>query len=131
MNFKYCRFQKEIVLRCVRWYLAYPLSLRRVEEMMTERGVSVDHSTINRWVNKFSPLLEAEARRRQMLGLGRWVVSEKWLCASYLQPQLFETAQAILRKNAKFNPAQLVNVCPDTSWGHQLSRLFEARTLVF
>ena len=70
---------------------------------MTERGVSVDHSTINRWVNKFSPLLEAEARRRQMLGLGRWVVSEKWLCASYLQPQLFETAQAILRKNAKFN----------------------------
>lgn len=45
--------------------LAYPLSLRHVEEMMTERGILDVHSTINRWVNKFSPLLAAEARKRR------------------------------------------------------------------
>jgi putative transposase len=40
----------------MRWYLAYPLSSRQVEELMEERGVSVDHATINRWVLKYSPL---------------------------------------------------------------------------
>lgn len=42
----------------VRWYLAYPLSYRDVEELALERGLKVDHSTINRWVIKYSPLLE-------------------------------------------------------------------------
>ena len=41
---------KEIMCMGVRWYLAYPLSTRHVEELMEERGVEVDHSTINRWV---------------------------------------------------------------------------------
>jgi len=40
----------EVMLTCVRWYVAYPLSLRHVEKMMQERGVFVDHSTVHRWV---------------------------------------------------------------------------------
>jgi putative transposase len=47
---------RDIILTCVRWYPAYPLSSRQVEELMEERGVSVDHATINRWVLKYSPL---------------------------------------------------------------------------
>jgi putative transposase len=47
---------RDIILTCMRWYLAYPLSSRQVEELMEERGVSVDHATINRWVLKYSPL---------------------------------------------------------------------------
>jgi len=43
-------FEKDIILTCVRWYVAYPLSYRQLEELMQERGVSVDHATINRWV---------------------------------------------------------------------------------
>jgi putative transposase len=43
-------FVKDIILTCVRWYVAYPLSNRHVEELMRERGVPVDHSTVNRWV---------------------------------------------------------------------------------
>ena len=39
----------DVILTCVRWYVAYPLSLRHLEEMMAERGVSVDHSTVHRW----------------------------------------------------------------------------------
>ena len=42
----------DVMLTCVRWYIAYPLSLRHVEEMMQERGVFVDHSTVHRWALK-------------------------------------------------------------------------------
>lgn len=55
ISFKGAHFDKDIILTCVRWYVAYPLSTRHLEEMMAERGVSVDHSTINRWVIKYSP----------------------------------------------------------------------------
>ncbi|MDG1108289.1 MAG: IS6 family transposase, partial [Burkholderiaceae bacterium] len=40
------------MLTCVRWYVAYPLSLRHIEEMMRERGVFVDHATVHRWTSK-------------------------------------------------------------------------------
>jgi len=40
---------RDIILTCVRWYLAYPVSYCQVEELMDERGVSVDHATIQRW----------------------------------------------------------------------------------
>jgi putative transposase len=47
VTFKGTHFEATVILTCVRWYLAYPLSYRQLEEMMQERGVSVDHSTIN------------------------------------------------------------------------------------
>ena len=50
VSFKGAHFPQEIILTCVRWYVAYPLSCRHIEELMEERGVSVDHATINRWV---------------------------------------------------------------------------------
>lgn len=49
---------KEIILMVVRWYVSYALSYRDIEEMMLERGTKVDHSTLNRWVIEYSPLLE-------------------------------------------------------------------------
>ena len=49
----------------VRWYAAYPLSFRNIEEMMTERGVFVDHSRLHRWSNKMLPVLAAAFRRRK------------------------------------------------------------------
>ena len=55
----------EVMLVCVRWYAAYPLSLRQIEEMMVERGVVVDHATIHRWSIKMMPILAAVFRRRQ------------------------------------------------------------------
>jgi transposase-like protein len=57
------RFAKDIILICVRWYLAYPRSYRNLEEMMAERGVQVHHSNIYRWVQKFTLKLEAAFRR--------------------------------------------------------------------
>jgi putative transposase len=64
VSFKGAHFPKEIILMGVRWYVAYPLSTRHVEELMQERGVSVDHSTVNRWVIKYSPQLEEAFHRR-------------------------------------------------------------------
>ena len=48
--FKWRHFEAEIILLNVRWYLRYPLSYRNLEEMMVERGLSIDHTTIYRWV---------------------------------------------------------------------------------
>ena len=52
------RFLIDIILVCIRWYAAYSLSYHHLEEIMQERGVFVDHSSINRWAVRFLPLLE-------------------------------------------------------------------------
>ncbi len=59
ISFKGSHFNKEMILQSVRWYLAYALSYRDTEEIMKERVLDVDHSTLNRWVVKYSPQLEA------------------------------------------------------------------------
>jgi putative transposase len=65
IDFKGSQFEREIILWGVRWYVAYPISYRQLEEMMGERGVAVDHSTLNRWVIKYAPECEKQFRRRQ------------------------------------------------------------------
>ena len=55
---KRLHYPLDVILTCVRWYVANPLSLRHLEEMMSERGVSVDHSTAHRWAIKLLPILE-------------------------------------------------------------------------
>ena len=50
-------FRDEIIVLCVRWYLRYPLRYRDLEEMMAERCLAVDHSTIARWVLRYAPVL--------------------------------------------------------------------------
>jgi len=57
-DFKWRHFQGEIILQCVRWYCKYGISYRDLEEMMEERGVDVDHTTIYRWVQHYGPEME-------------------------------------------------------------------------
>jgi putative transposase len=66
VEFKGSHFERDVILWCVLWYVAYPISYRQIEEMMGERGVEVDHSTLNRWVLKYVPALEKAflARKR-------------------------------------------------------------------
>jgi putative transposase len=54
---KRLHYPLDVMLTCVRWYVAYPLSLRHLEEMMSERAVSVDHPTVHRWAIKLLPAL--------------------------------------------------------------------------
>ena len=65
LNTKGMGFPIDVILLCIRWYAAYPLSYRHLEEMMQERGVQVDHSSINRWAIRFLPLLENGRNRYQ------------------------------------------------------------------
>jgi len=65
MDFKGRQFERHIVLWGVRWYVAYPISYRQLEEMMQERGVEVDHSSLNRWVRKYIPVLDQVFRQRK------------------------------------------------------------------
>ena len=69
----------EVMLVCVRWYAAYPLSLRQIEEMMAERGVVVDHATIRRWSIKMLPVLAAVFRRRKRTVGASWRMDETYL----------------------------------------------------
>jgi putative transposase len=79
ISFKGAYFPPEIILMGVRWYLAYPLSTRHVEELMLERGVHVDHSTVNRWVIKYSPQLEEAFHRRKRPVWVSWRMDETYI----------------------------------------------------
>jgi transposase-like protein len=74
--FKGRQFAQSVILLCVRWYLAYSLSLRDLEEMMAERGIAVDHTTIHRWTVRFAPLLLERFNRRKRSVTGRWLIDE-------------------------------------------------------
>jgi len=65
ISFKGCHFPKLVVLHAVYFYLRYSVSLRDLEEILAERGVTVDHATLNRWFIKYSPLIALEAQRRK------------------------------------------------------------------
>jgi transposase-like protein len=79
VSFKGAHFPPEVILMGVRWYLAYPLSTRHVEELMEERGINVDHATVNRWVIKYSPQLEAQFHRRKRFVWTSWRMDEIYI----------------------------------------------------
>ena len=79
LDFKGTHFPKEIILMAVRWYVAYPLSYRHVEELMKERGTAVDHATVNRWVVKYSPILEERFRKVKKRVGASWRMDETYV----------------------------------------------------
>jgi putative transposase len=76
---KRLHYPLEVMLVCVRWYAAYPLSLRNLEEMMAERGVIVDHATVHRWALKILPVVAAVFRRRKRPVGSSWRVDETYI----------------------------------------------------
>jgi transposase-like protein len=75
-------FRDEIIALCVRWYLRYPLSYRDLEEMMAERGLAVDHSTVARWVLHYGPILNDRIRREMRHPNRSWRVDETYVRVS-------------------------------------------------
>ena len=76
---KRMHYPLEVMLVCVRWYTAYPLSLRHIEEMMAERGVFVDHATVHRWAIKMLPVLAAVFRRHKRAVGKSWRMDETYI----------------------------------------------------
>ena len=73
------RFPPEVITVAVRWYLRYGLSYRDVEELLAERGVEVDHVTVYRWVQRFTPLFADAARPLRHAVGDRWFVDETYI----------------------------------------------------
>jgi transposase, IS6 family len=77
--FKWRHFEADIILLCVRWYLRYALSYRDLEELMQERGLHVDHTTIYRWVQHYAPELEQRCRPYLKMTSDSWRVDETYV----------------------------------------------------
>jgi transposase-like protein len=73
------RFPAEVIIVAVRWYLRYNLSYRDIEELLLERGIEVDHVTVYRWVQRFTPLLADAARFTRHSPGDRWYVDETYV----------------------------------------------------
>ncbi len=80
ISFSGKQFPKEIILTTARWYVAYPLSYRNIKELMEERNVKVDHSTLNRWVIEYAPKLETVFRKNHKKPVNTsWRMDETYL----------------------------------------------------
>jgi transposase, IS6 family len=73
------RFPPDVIVLAVRWYLRFGLSYRDVEELLAERGIEVDHVTVYRWVQRFTPLLAEAARPCRHIVGDRWWVDETYV----------------------------------------------------
>jgi IS6 family transposase len=77
--FKGRQFNAEVILWAVRWYLMFPISYRDLELMLLDRGVSVDHSTISRWIQAYAVELEKRIRPHLRMSNGSWRVDETYV----------------------------------------------------
>jgi transposase-like protein len=136
----------EMIVLCVRWYLRYSLSYRDLEEMMTERGASVDHSTIGRWVLRYAPVLNERLRRHLRRPGGSWRVDETYVRVkgvwTYLYRAIDSTGDTIdfllspkrdavaaklflqlaLRNGAQIRP-RVINVDGHQAYAHAITEL--------
>lgn len=79
VDFKGSHYPKEVILYAVFFYVRYAVSYRDLEEIMAERGVNLDHATLNRWVVKYSPLIALQAKRRKSKSSSSWRMDETYI----------------------------------------------------
>ena len=98
MDFKWKHFKSVIILSAVRWYVAYPLSYRQVEEMLKERGLQVDHSSLQRWVVEYSPqLVKKFASHKKAVGKS-WRMDETYLKVKGVWHYLYRAVDKVGQK---------------------------------
>lgn len=79
ISFKSALFPKEVILFAVFFYVRYTVSYRDLQEIMAERGIILNHATLNRWVPKYSPLIASTARRRKAQTDRSWRMDETYI----------------------------------------------------
>ena len=79
IDFKGAHFPKSVILHAVFFYVRYPVSYRDLQEILAERGIAVDHATLNRWVVRYSPLIAAQAQSRKRPTARSWRVDETYI----------------------------------------------------
>jgi transposase, IS6 family len=132
--FKLRRFHALVILQCVRWYGKYTISYRQLEEMMAERGVAVDHTTIWRWIQRYAPQLGKEVRWYQGYTGSSWRVDEtcirvngewKWLFRA-VDKSNAKAARRFLAKALTSRqdwPPQVINTDKNPAYGEALRQL--------
>jgi putative transposase len=123
IDFKGKHFMKDVILLVVRWYLSYSLSYRDIEEMMLERGTKVDHSTLNRWVIEYAPLLENEFRKNHKKKTGSsWRMDETYVKVKGVWNYLYravdkegDTIDFMLSKNRNETAAKAFFTCSESN----------------
>jgi transposase, IS6 family len=93
--FKWKHYQPDIILLTVRWYLRYTLSFRDLVEMMEERGLSIAHTTIMRWVHQYGPELDERVRRHFKITNDFWRVN---VCESKRSMDVFISCSRFKRE---------------------------------
>jgi IS6 family transposase len=78
-DFKGRHYEAALIVQAVSWYLRYPLSYRDIEELFLERGLEVDHSTLNRWVLAYAPLIEKRLRQFRKPHCGSVRIDETYI----------------------------------------------------
>lgn len=81
ISFKGRQFPKDVILFAVFFYVRSKVSYRDLEEILAERGVTLDHATLNRWVTKYSPLIAEKARRKKAPTDRSWKMDEAYIQA--------------------------------------------------
>jgi transposase-like protein len=98
--FKWRQSEPAVILCAVRWYLRYSLSLRDVEELLQERGLAADHTTVWRWVQRYGPELELRIRGHLKATNKSWRVDETYLKVKgrwcYLYRAIDSTARRLI-----------------------------------
>lgn len=79
IDFKGVHYPKSVILHAVFFYVRYAVSYRDLEEILAERGVAVDHATLNRWVVKFAPLIADRAQARKRTTAKSWRMDETYI----------------------------------------------------
>src|SRR4051794_21678161 len=114
------RFPAEVIVVAVRWYLRYGLSYRDVEELLAERGMKVDHVTVYRWVQRFTPLLADAARFARHSPGDRWFVDETYVKVNGVWRYVYRAVDQY---------GQVIDVLVSTRRDAAAARRFFTRTL--
>ena len=92
--FKWKHFKSDFIILCVRWYIKYPLSYRNIEDMMLERGMLVDHTTIMRWVFQYAPILNRRLRKHLAPTNDSWRMDETYLKIKGVEHYLYRAVDS-------------------------------------
>ena len=92
--FRKRQFAAEIIVTCVRWYLRFSLSLRDVEELMAERGLSIDHTTVWRWTQRYAPEVQRRLRGHVKPKGSTWHMDETFVRIAGRWMYLFRAVDA-------------------------------------
>ncbi|MCK9905427.1 IS6 family transposase [Frankia sp. Cpl3] len=117
------RFPPEVIVLAVRWYLRFALSYRDVEELLAERGLEVDHVTIYRWVQRFTPLLVEAARPCRHRPGDRWFIDETYVKVAGLWTYLYRAV------DQHGQVLDVLDVLASTRRDHAAARRFFVRAL--